>query len=93
VWFEVGLCEDIFSITNELDKNIVNQMNYFILIAKVYIYNCRKAETNAAVYDFLIKSLHSVSIQVTLHLPTLPLNGSLTAIGCELRQVHFMYTI
>ena len=41
VWFEVGTYEIIFGIPNERDENIINQLNFFILVAKYYIYKCK----------------------------------------------------
>jgi hypothetical protein len=54
VWFEVGTYEIIFGIPNENDENLVNQLNYFIIHAKYYVYKTKKAGKALLDYDFLL---------------------------------------
>jgi hypothetical protein len=54
VWFEVGTYEIIFGIPNENDESIVNQLNYFIIIAKYYVYKTKKADKALEVYEFML---------------------------------------
>jgi hypothetical protein len=54
VWFEVGTYEIIFGIPNENDESIINQLNYFTIIAKYYIYKTKKADKTLEVYEFLL---------------------------------------
>jgi hypothetical protein len=54
VWFEVGTYEIIFGIPNENDESIINQLNYFTIIAKYYVYRTKKADKALEVYEFLL---------------------------------------
>jgi hypothetical protein len=54
VWFEVGTYEIVFGIPNENDESIVNQLNYFIIIAKYYVYKTKKAGKALEVYEFML---------------------------------------
>jgi hypothetical protein len=55
VWFEVGTYEIIFGIPNENDESLVNQLNYFIMNAKYYVYKNKKAGKALLDYEFLIE--------------------------------------
>jgi exonuclease III len=55
MWFEVDTYEIIFGIPNELDENIVNQLNFYIIVAKYYIYKCKKTASAMDTYDFLLE--------------------------------------
>jgi hypothetical protein len=55
IWFEVGTYEIIFGIPNDLGENIINQLNFFIIVAKYHIYKCKKAASYMHVYEFLLE--------------------------------------
>jgi hypothetical protein len=55
VWFEVDTYEIIFGIPNEYNEHIINQLNYYIMVAKYYIYKCKKAASNTDVYELLLE--------------------------------------
>jgi hypothetical protein len=63
VWFEVGTYEIIFGIPNENDESIVNQLNYFIIVAKYYIYKHKKANTALHVYEFLLELKNRIEMK------------------------------
>jgi hypothetical protein len=54
IWFEVGTYETVFGIPNDFGEQIINQLNFFILVAKYYIYNCKKTASCMHVYEFLL---------------------------------------
>jgi hypothetical protein len=56
MWFEVGTYEIIFGIPNDRDENIINQLNFFILVAKYYIYKCKKAASAMDPFEFLLET-------------------------------------
>ena len=55
VWFEVGTYEILFGIPNENDESLVNQLNYFIMNAKYYVYKRKKAGKDLLNFEFLIE--------------------------------------
>jgi hypothetical protein len=66
IWFSIDIYEIIFGIPNERNEAIVNQLNFFILYGKYYIYGVKKKETELNMYEFLmelrkqIKSKHEI---------------------------------
>jgi hypothetical protein len=56
MWFEVGTYEIVFGIPNDRDENIINQLNFYIIIAKYYIYKCKKAASAMDIFDFLLET-------------------------------------
>ena len=63
VWFQVDTYEIIFGIPNERNEAIVNQLNFIILIAKYYIYRCKKADKTTEVYEFLLECRNQMMIK------------------------------
>jgi hypothetical protein len=55
IWFEVGTYEIVFGIPNDLGEQVINHSNFFILVAKYYIYKCKKAASCMQVYEFLLE--------------------------------------
>ena len=55
IWFEVGTYEIVFGIPNDLDEHIINQLNFFIIVAKYYIYKCKKTASYMHVYELLLE--------------------------------------
>jgi exonuclease III len=55
IWFEVGTYEIVFGIPNDFGEQIINQLNFFILVAKYYIYKCKKTASSMHVYEFLLE--------------------------------------
>jgi hypothetical protein len=55
MWFEVGTYEIIFGIPNDLDENIINQLNFFIIVTKYYIYKSKKAASAMDPFEFLLE--------------------------------------
>jgi hypothetical protein len=55
IWFEVGTYEIVFGIPNDLSEHIVNQLNFFIIVAKYYIYKCKKTASYMHVYELLLE--------------------------------------
>jgi hypothetical protein len=55
IWFEVGTYEVVFGIPNDFGEQIINQLNFFILVAKYYIYKCKKTASCMHVYEFLLE--------------------------------------
>ena len=62
VWFEVGTYEIIFGIPNENNENTVNQLNFFIIIAKYFIKH-KKAGKALHVYEFLLELKNRVAMK------------------------------
>ena len=56
VWFEVGTYELLFGIPNENDEELVNQLNFFIMIAKYYVYKTRKLQKHLMLLNYWQKS-------------------------------------
>jgi hypothetical protein len=55
IWFEVATYEIVFGIPNDLGEHIIYQLNFFIIVAKYYIYKCKKAASYMHVYEFLLE--------------------------------------
>jgi hypothetical protein len=62
-WFEVGTYEIIFGIPNEYDEHIINQLNFYIMVAKYYIYKCKKAASEMDVYELLLEIKNRLSMK------------------------------
>ena len=63
VWFEVGTYEIIFGIPNEFNEHIINQLNFYIMVSKYYIYKCKKAASETDVYEFLLEIKNRLSMK------------------------------
>jgi hypothetical protein len=53
IWFEINTYEILFGIPNERDEAIINQMNFFIIYCKYYIYCCKKKAQSMNVYEMI----------------------------------------
>jgi hypothetical protein len=53
IWFDIDTYEIVFGIPNERDENLVNQLNFYILFGKYYIYNQKKKEKPLILFEFL----------------------------------------
>jgi hypothetical protein len=62
-WFQIDTYEIIFGIPNERDEPVVNQINFFILLAKYYIYVCKKKEVKLDEYEFIIECKNRIQIK------------------------------
>jgi hypothetical protein len=53
VRFNINIYEILFGIPNEHNEPIVNQLNFFILHSKLYIYHCKKKNNNMNVFEVI----------------------------------------
>jgi hypothetical protein len=47
--------EIIFGIPNDFDENIINQLNFYIIVANYYIYKLKKAASAMDTFEFLLE--------------------------------------
>ena len=66
VWFQVSTYEIIFSIPNENNENLVNQLKFVIIIAKYFIYKHKKVGKALHVYEFLLEMKNRVAMKKTV---------------------------
>jgi hypothetical protein len=66
VWFEVGTYELLFGIPNENDEDLVNQLNFFIMIAKYYVYKNKKAAKALDAFEVLAEIKNRLEMKLTL---------------------------
>jgi hypothetical protein len=61
-WFQVETYEIIFSIPNERNETVVNQLSY-ILLGKYYVYKKKKKQEILHVYKFLLECRNQLNIK------------------------------
>ena len=61
--FNIETYEIIFGIPNERDEVIIRQLNYFILMAKYFIYKAKKKDKPLHVYEFLLDCKNRLQIK------------------------------
>jgi hypothetical protein len=66
VWFEVGTYELLFGIPNENDEELVNQLNFFIMIAKYYVYKNKKATKALDAFELLAEVKNRLEMKLIL---------------------------